>query len=548
MTFGAMIDCSRNAVMKPEKVKEFARYLKAFGYNSLMLYTEDTFLVDGEPYFGYQRGAYTREEIRDMDQYCRSIGIELIPCVELLAHLKSIFRWEVYQRIRDTDDVLFVGEERTYEFIENIFKSLRAAYSSHKVHIGFDEANGLGQGLYKQKHGEVPVKQILLSHLDRVLALAKKYDFQPLMWSDMFFDAPTRDYYAKNHDLPSEIKGKIPAEVALVNWDYGNPWVNYNAHKRYVHALDDEAAFAKRLAPATAVKNELYYAGGLSNWIGFAPRNRYGIALMGNALKACQSLGISQIYMTLWGDNGKEGSYFASLPALFAIKRQAEGATVEQIKEEFKALIGEPYEAYLELDEPNFIGTEKTNWLQNPSRWGVYMDPFFRLTDTYCAQGADVLYEKEATTLKVLGEKSSHASIFLMESALCHLLSLKFTLGEKTYAAYHSANKDDLKAVIGLYEQSIEAMEAFYQADRTLWYEENKETGFEIHAYRLGGAKQRLIDCHALLADYLAGKIDKIEELEAETKDFNCLEEADRMDTLYLNSWMLPASPNDFGY
>jgi hypothetical protein len=176
------------------------------------------------------------------------------------------------------------------------------------------------------------------------------------------------------------------------------------------------------------------------------------------------------------------------------------------------------------------------------------MDPFFRLTDTYCAQGADVLYEKEATTLKVLGEKSSHASIFLMESALCHLLSLKFTLGEKTYAAYHSTNKDDLKAVIGLYEQSIKAMEAFYQADRKLWYEENKETGFEIHAYRLGGAKQRLIDCRALLADYRAGKIDKIEELEAETKDFNCLEEADRMDTLYLNSWMLPASPNDFGY
>ena len=41
--FGAMLDMSRNAVMKPEKVKEFAKILKSFGYNMLQLYTEDTF-------------------------------------------------------------------------------------------------------------------------------------------------------------------------------------------------------------------------------------------------------------------------------------------------------------------------------------------------------------------------------------------------------------------------------------------------------------------------------------------------------------------------
>lgn len=548
LQFGAMIDCSRNAVMKPEKVKEFARILKAFGYQSLLLYTEDTFAVAGEPYFGYQRGRYTKEELQDIDRYCSSIDIELIPCVELLAHLKQIFRWEVYQRIRDSDDVLFVGEERTYEFIENIFKTLRECYSSHKVHIGFDEANGLGKGLYKAKHGDVPPKEILLAHLKRVLALAKKYDFEPLMWSDMLFDAPTLDYYEKHHDLPADIKGKIPSDVSLVNWGYGNPWVNYNAHKRYTHALDDVASFKKLLAPATALKNSLYYAGGLWNWIGFAPHNRYAIAVMGNALKACQEVGIHQIYLTLWGDNGREGSFFASLPALFTIKRQAEGVTsLEAIKEEFHALTGESYDAYLDLDEPNYLGTEKTNWLQNPSRWGVYMDPFFRLVDTYCLPGVADLYEKEADRLAKEAESSSHPSLFNMESALCHLLALKFELGRKTYAAYHSPDKTDLKKVIGLYDEASEAMEAFYQADRTLWYDENKTSGFEIHAIRLGGVEKRLADCRSLLQDYLEGKIDKIEELEQPTMDYLCLDDEHRMDTFFLGSWMLEASPNDFG-
>ena len=45
-TLAVMIDCSRNGVMKPEKVKEFARLIQKMGYNALMLYTEDTYEVE----------------------------------------------------------------------------------------------------------------------------------------------------------------------------------------------------------------------------------------------------------------------------------------------------------------------------------------------------------------------------------------------------------------------------------------------------------------------------------------------------------------------
>ena len=35
--FGVMLDCSRNAVMKPAVVKKLIDYLKKFGYNTLEL-------------------------------------------------------------------------------------------------------------------------------------------------------------------------------------------------------------------------------------------------------------------------------------------------------------------------------------------------------------------------------------------------------------------------------------------------------------------------------------------------------------------------------
>ena len=66
--FGVMLDMSRNAVMKVEEVKNFILILKRMGYNSLQLYTEDTFEIEGEPFFGYMRGRYSIEELKEIEE------------------------------------------------------------------------------------------------------------------------------------------------------------------------------------------------------------------------------------------------------------------------------------------------------------------------------------------------------------------------------------------------------------------------------------------------------------------------------------------------
>ena len=55
---GVMIDCSRNAVMSVPTLKRWIDITASLGYNMLMLYTEDTYEVDNQPYFGYLRGRY----------------------------------------------------------------------------------------------------------------------------------------------------------------------------------------------------------------------------------------------------------------------------------------------------------------------------------------------------------------------------------------------------------------------------------------------------------------------------------------------------------
>ena len=88
-----MLDCSRNAVFTVEKVKFVIRTLAKMGMNVLMLYTEDTYEVPGELYFGSYRGRYTKAEIQEMDAYASMFGIELVPCIQTLAHLHNALKW-----------------------------------------------------------------------------------------------------------------------------------------------------------------------------------------------------------------------------------------------------------------------------------------------------------------------------------------------------------------------------------------------------------------------------------------------------------------------
>ena len=84
---GAMLDNSRNAVMNVSTVKKMLVHMALLGMNTCMLYTEDTYELEGYPYFGYMRGRYSARELRELDSFALSLGIELIPCIQTLGHL-----------------------------------------------------------------------------------------------------------------------------------------------------------------------------------------------------------------------------------------------------------------------------------------------------------------------------------------------------------------------------------------------------------------------------------------------------------------------------
>lgn len=501
--FGVMIDCSRDAVPSVAGIKKFFDIISKMGYNCAMLYTEDTYEVKGEPFFGYKRGRYTAAELREIDEYAASVGIEVIPCIQTLAHLNAIFRWREYEKIKDIDDILALDLERTYGLIENMLASVSENIKSRKLHIGMDEAHNIGLGKYLDRNGPCNRYDILLGHLGRVCEMAKKYGYEVLMWEDMFFRLMQKGDYRTDTvlDFPKEITAKIPENCSMVYWDY-------YGEKREVY--DAMIASTKKLS------ENMWFAGGAWVWSNFMPHNTLSNRRNGIAIPACIEGGVKNAIFTMWGDDGAECPYFSALAMLMNAAALAEGLTEEEKRARFKEITGEEYDAFMELELPNFVyGKETTVGTANYCKNRLYDDPFLGIMSTN-SEGADAKNFAEYAKMFRARAAESKGFAFLFENAaaLCECLEVKFELAEKTRALYSAGNKEGLLALAeNEYTEALARLERFHAAFRKQWYTANKTYGFEVHDLRLGGLMQRIKSCRERLLEYARGEINEISEL-----------------------------------
>jgi len=528
--FGIMLDCSRNAVMTVDSVKKWIDLTADLGYNTLLLYTEDTYEVDGHPYFGYMRGRYSQEEIKEMDAYAVSKGMELIPCIQTLAHLSTIIRWPAYNEHVDTGDILLAGDEAVYELIDKMFSSVAKSYSGNTVNIGMDEAHLIGRGKYYDLHGDTDRSQILIDHLKKVAEIGKKYGLTLTMWSDMFFRLVAGDnYYDSKADINEEIKKQIPENVQLIYWDY------YSTDRKH---------YDRMLTAHEKVKEGAWFAGGLWSWTGLAPHNDYSMKATDAALKSCRKHQVQDVFLTMWGDDGGECSKFALLPSLFYASEIAKGNTKKaDIKAKFREKYGISFDRFMLLDLPG-TPNEIAGKIKNAEKYLLYQDLFMGLFDSTIAGGEGESYAKCAGKLGLLKKDKDWGYLFEAAQALCEVLAIKAELGIRTHNVYASRDKDALKVLIGDYKKLQKKLEIYYRAYKKQWFTENKPHGFDVQDARLGGLIMRVKSCTERLQELYDGKIERIEELEEMQLDLKGDGENFRQEPTSFNFWRKTITAN----
>jgi len=493
---GMMLDMSRGGVMTVEAVKGMIDAHAALGLNLMMLYTEDTYTVPEAPYLGYLRGRYTEKELREMDDYAAESGVELVPCVQTLAHLEQFLQWDVNRDIKDNDCVLMIDEPKTYAWIRAALTALRRCFRTNRIHIGMDEAHGVGLGEYYQKHGAVNRFELLNRHLNRVVDICKELGFKPIMWSDMFYrlGSKNNDYYDTDAVVPESAIAQIP-DVALCYWDY------YHT---------DEQFYAGMLEGHRQMGKEVVFAGGIWTWSGILPHVRKTNATMYPALRACLKAGIGTVLATLWGDDGCETDYRLALNQLPIYSEhvwQGEDCTRAEVERMGERLTGLSEACFNAMGA--FYADDED---RRPGKGLFYCDPLYPLTEglwdlTGYREG---LEEGIKTLERHLDDSRCEYAWLAMRIAL-----EKLNWVNELRPAYLRGDK---AVVLTMANEKLPAMRELYVKMMSVWREQwesgRKRNGWETICARLGAVIARLDDVQRILLRWADGTIERVEELD----------------------------------
>jgi len=505
--FGVMIDSSRNAVLKPDATKKLLELMEKMGYNMLMLYTEDTYEMDNHPYFGHRRGKYTKAELKEIDAYAKKHNIELIPCIQTLGHLDYLMKSPKYGALRDMDNCLLADDEKTYELIEDMFKTVAECFTTKVVNIGMDETHPLGRGRHLDIYGYEAPSEIFLRHLNRVSTIAKKYDFELIMWGDMFFRLCNDGRYHTDY-IDESFAKRIPGNVTVAYWDYF-----FTDKDHYDSVMNAH----RKLTP------DAWFAGGIWTWTGFTPHLSYTYTAMKPAIESCRDIHVNNVLITTWGDSGAVCPRFSTLPMLYAISCFAKGEyDIEVIKTGFNEMFGMEYDDFMLLELPGTINTQVLDpryLICNADSYMLFNDCFMGLFDCTVAGGEGEQYAKCAEKIRSAKVVTEYAYLFDTAAALCDVLAVKFDIGVRTRVAYFAKDTETLSKIVGEYDILIDKIQTFYDRFEKQWHIENKPQGFEVHDERIGGLIQRIKHCKKRMMAYLSGEIDSIPEIEEPVLD-----------------------------
>ena len=506
-TVAAMIDVSRREVLTLDGAKKMLDHLALMGYNMAMLYTEDLIELEGRPFFGYMRGKYTVKDLRELDDYAYEYGIEMIPCIECYGHMKRYLHWPEASKIKDTEEVLLARSEQTFEFLDQLISTASSAFRSKRIHIGMDEANDMGRGKFLNKNGYVPPFEIFNEYMERLIGITNKYGLTPMMWSDMYFRISSENdyYYDVNAVVPDDVVAKIPDEVQLVFWHYG----------------DEQGCDDKMLENHVRLGKHILFAGGMWSWIGHFPENRFSFESSKFSLEACRRHGVREAIATLWL-NDADTDFFACLLGLSNFAELCYDKKIETIKDEklcsaFEAATGGIWEAFFKMgDYHNDFDARSFSKYSDRflGKHLFYNDVLEGLFDSHLYEHPmSPHYAACAKAMSAYSDSGRWNYLYRFAESVFDLLALKTFIAENLAPAYKRGDRETLVELYELLPFLKEKAEQVWRSHRDVWMKNNKAFGWINIETRYGALIARLDTAIYLLGAYLSGEISELEEL-----------------------------------
>ncbi|MCU7513535.1 MAG: family 20 glycosylhydrolase [Ignavibacteria bacterium] len=206
---GISDDISRGQVPNLDEFKRIIRFLARYKMNIYMPYIEDVLRFDQYPAIGQNRGALTKDEVKELVAYAKNYYIDIIPAFQTLGHYENLLSQEEFVKYAEFPGAasLNVSSDSTYTFLNNLLKEATALFPSEYFNMGADETYDVGLGKSRHLVEESSMAQVHLKHYLKVYDMLKGYGKKVMMYGDIILSHP-------------EILEGLPKDITVVDWHY----------------------------------------------------------------------------------------------------------------------------------------------------------------------------------------------------------------------------------------------------------------------------------------------------------------------------------------
>ena len=225
-----MYDYARGRCVQEAYLARLLEEARRLSLTGLAVYIEDLAPFDG---LSGTPDSILPEGWKRLDDYAASLGLELLPLLNLSGHSEQTLAHPEYADLRGDDrgTVLDYSVPGTKPLVSRALDRVMAVFSSPRIHVGFDEAWGLAQREERRAGRPLDPAAIFVRDITWVAAEVVARGRRPMFWGDV----PGVYYPQVTDDLPRSL---IP-----VDWFY-RVEPHYPCMQRW-----EEAGFEHWVAP-----------------------------------------------------------------------------------------------------------------------------------------------------------------------------------------------------------------------------------------------------------------------------------------------------------
>ena len=220
---------------EPARIEQAVRMAAYYKYNFLVLEFWGVYPFEKHPEFCWSEKATTRAEVERLVALGKSLGIQMIPQINIYGHAswaRSVsgkhttldFHPE-FQPLFEPDGWTWcLSNPKTRQVLTDMVLELHEVFGNPPYfHIGCDEAgSGTCRDCRRADYG-----QLLVSHLSYFTEILKERGCRPMLWHDMLVPGSQFPGYVANAGARTkDLLSRLPKDILICDWQYGAPKEN----------------------------------------------------------------------------------------------------------------------------------------------------------------------------------------------------------------------------------------------------------------------------------------------------------------------------------